>query len=180
MPCRDLLLSPDHALFVDGLLVHAGALVNGTSIVREANVPALFTYYHVEVDDHSLILAENTPAETFIDNADRASFNNWREFEELYPEGKTIVEMSYPRAKAQRQVPRLIRERLAGRGETLLPRSSRCRCIIGIFLICWCGGVFKRRRFLEKSHLPRMLTRGFFAKVHRAVFRARAPALLGG
>jgi hypothetical protein len=119
VPCRDLLLSPDHALLVDGVLAHAGALLNGTSIVRESNVPNLFTYYHVEVDDHSLILAENTPAETFIDNADRANFDNWREFEELYPEGKSIVEMPYPRAKAHRQVPRTIRETLAARGVAL-------------------------------------------------------------
>ena len=47
------------------------------------------------------------------------TFDNWREFEELYPEGKSIVEMPYPRAKAYRQVPRTIRERLAERGVAL-------------------------------------------------------------
>jgi hypothetical protein len=69
----------------------------------------------VELDDHSLILAENTPAEIFIDNVDRLAFDNWRKHEALYPEGKPIVEMTYPRAKAHRQVPRAIREQLAER-----------------------------------------------------------------
>ena len=119
VPCNDLLLSPDHALLVDGVLAQAGALVNGTSVVREVDVPDVLTYYHVEVDDHSLILAENAPAETFIDNVDRMSFDNWREFEELFPEGKAIVEMAYPRAKAYRQIPSAIRQRLADRGREL-------------------------------------------------------------
>jgi hypothetical protein len=61
-------------------------------------------YYHVELDDHSLILAENTPAETLIDNVDRMAFDNWAEYMALYPDGKPIVEMSYPRAKPSRQV----------------------------------------------------------------------------
>jgi hypothetical protein len=119
VPSRDLLISPDHAVLVDGVLVQAGALVNGESIVREANVPQVFTYYHVELADHSLILAENTPAETFIDNVDRLAFDNWVEHEALYPNGQTIVEMSYPRAKAYRQVPRAIRERLTRRAHAL-------------------------------------------------------------
>jgi Hint domain-containing protein len=119
VPSRDLRVSPDHALLVDDVLIHAGALVNGTSIVRERPGPVIFTYYHVEVDDHSLIMAENTPAETFVDNVDRANFDNWHEYQALYPEGKAVSEMPYPRAKALRQVPRAIRERLAERGITL-------------------------------------------------------------
>jgi hypothetical protein len=112
VPRRDLLLSPDHALRVDDVLIHAGALVNGTSIVRETRVPETFVYYHVELDDHSLILAENAPAETFVDNVDRMGFDNWAEHEALFPDGKPVDEMTYPRAKARRQVPPRIRAAL--------------------------------------------------------------------
>jgi Hint domain len=119
MPSRDLLLSPDHAILLHDVLIQAGALVNGGSIVRQVDVPEIFTYYHIELDEHSLILAENTPAETFIDNVDRVAFDNWDEHETLYPEGRIINEMPYPRAKAYRQVPRMVRERLAERGSGL-------------------------------------------------------------
>ncbi|MCB8881487.1 Hint domain-containing protein [Acidisoma cellulosilytica] len=115
LPARDLLISPDHALLVNGVLICAGALVNGSSIVREADVPPIFVYYHIELDDHSLILAENVPAETFVDNVDRRNFDNWAEFEALYPEGKNVQELLYPRANSHRQVPVSIRTALADR-----------------------------------------------------------------
>ena len=65
MPSRDLLVSPDHALLVDGLFVAAGHLVNGISVIRGEAVAEL-TYWHIELDYHDLLIAENTPAESFL------------------------------------------------------------------------------------------------------------------
>ncbi len=125
LPCRDLLLSPDHALLIGNVLIHAGALVNGGSIVRESQVPPIFSYFHVELADHALIVAEGVAAETFVDNADRLAFENWAEHAALYPAGKPIAEMPYPRAKAARQVPLPIRKALALRQQALVPEWAR-------------------------------------------------------
>jgi hypothetical protein len=112
LPRRDLRLSPDHALFIGGVLIHAGALVNGVSIIRDTSVPEQFTYYHVELASHELLLAEGVAVESFIDHVDRMHFHNWAEHETLADAGP-IAEMPYPRAKSARQLPPHIRRRIS-------------------------------------------------------------------
>jgi len=119
MPARDLLVSPDHAVLVGDILANANALVNGISVIRETDVPEILTYYHIEIAEHALILAEGLPAETFVDNISRQHFDNWAEYVALGIEAAGIPEMAYPRAKSVRQIPRHIQSRLAARAEAL-------------------------------------------------------------
>jgi Hint domain-containing protein len=75
MPHRDLVVSPDHAVFVDGKLICARQLVNGTTICQELDWTAV-DYYHVELDRHAILLAEGLPAESYIDTGNSGFFAN--------------------------------------------------------------------------------------------------------
>ena len=73
-PRRDLWLSPDHAVFVRDVLIPIKLLINGTSIEQ---VPMdEVTYYHVELPEHDILLAEGLTAESYLDVGDRSNFTN--------------------------------------------------------------------------------------------------------
>jgi hypothetical protein len=75
MPHRDLVVSPDHAIFVDGKLICARQLVNGTTIRQELDWTAV-DYYHVELDQHAIMVAEGLPAESYLDTGNSGFFAN--------------------------------------------------------------------------------------------------------
>ncbi len=85
LPERDLVLSPDHCLFLDGKLIPAKALINGMTIVQDRDVPAVH-YFHVEVDPHAVLLAEGLPVESYLDTGNRAYFQNCGAALVLHPE----------------------------------------------------------------------------------------------
>jgi predicted outer membrane repeat protein len=116
LPHADLTVTADHGMLVDGVICHAGALVNGTTITRVplAEMGETYTVYHIETEAHEIILANGAPAETFIDNVSRRVFDNYAEFEALYGNVAEMEELPYPRAMSVRQVPGRIRARLDG------------------------------------------------------------------
>lgn len=100
VPSSDLLLSPDHAIFADGVLIPVKYLLNGQSVEQVAVDHV--TYYHVELHRHDVLLAEGLPAETYLDTGDRGAFANGGVPVRLFPDfsTRTIAEIWESRACA--------------------------------------------------------------------------------
>jgi hypothetical protein len=84
VPLRTMKLSPSHAVLVDpDWIMNAGDLVNGTSI-RQVGVDHV-EYWHVELDEHAIIIADGLPAESFVDVGNRCEFDNGGPYVVLHP-----------------------------------------------------------------------------------------------
>jgi len=91
LPTRDLKVSPQHAMLIDGVMVPAAALVNGVSILRDETVTDV-TYFHIEMEGHEAIFAEGAASETFVDHNSRAIFDNADEYAMLFGNAATEVQ----------------------------------------------------------------------------------------
>lgn len=85
LPHRDLLVSPDHAIYVDGKLICARQLVNGTTI-RQEQGRASVDYFHVELDQHAILLSEGLTTESYLDTGNRDFFANAGTPQALHPD----------------------------------------------------------------------------------------------
>jgi autotransporter passenger strand-loop-strand repeat protein len=88
-PHRDLFLSPDHAVFVDRVLIPVRYLINNSSITQ-VKTPKV-TYHHVELAAHDVLIAEGLPAESYLDTGDRFNFDNGGGAVTLHPDFSSHV-----------------------------------------------------------------------------------------
>jgi Hint domain len=85
-PHCDLLVSQEHALSVDGVLIKAVDLVNGSSItLRSDGALSEIEYLHVKLARHDVIFAEGAPSETLLVHAGNVErFDNFVEYLRLF------------------------------------------------------------------------------------------------
>jgi hypothetical protein len=83
VPQRDLLLSPDHAIYIDDVLIPARDLINDVTIVQEAIDQPV--YWQVELNGHDVLFAEGLPCATSPDEHGRAPFQNGGKVTQLHP-----------------------------------------------------------------------------------------------
>ena len=75
VPHSTLYVTAAHALFIDGLLVPAGILINDTTIKRyEAREYPELEFFHIKLESHDVIYAEGAPVETLL-NIDECAVN---------------------------------------------------------------------------------------------------------
>jgi hypothetical protein len=85
IPSRRLVVSPDHALLIDDMLVQAKDITNRINI-RQNTAAAKICYYHIELATHDIILADGAPAESFLDTGHRGIFQGSGEPLILHPD----------------------------------------------------------------------------------------------
>jgi hypothetical protein len=72
-PFQDLYVSPNHSLLVNGKMVLARNLVNGTTIYQDTDCKEV-EYYHLECKEHYAIFANGVLAESYFDDNNRYVF----------------------------------------------------------------------------------------------------------
>ena len=125
VPKRDLWISPNHAMYLDGVLIEAKDLVNGVSIVRTEHADRV-EYFHIELDSHDVIIAEGAPSESFIDDDSRGMFHNACEYRELYANAAPAAARYCAPRLDQGYELEMIRQRLVRRAG-LPPSDERMR-----------------------------------------------------
>ena len=97
------------------MLCNAAALINGATITR-AEQAADFTYYHVELDSHDLLVSEGVPSESYLCTMDRNMFHNAGAYEEHFgADTMPSMPMPLPRATVRTQLPQSVKARLFAR-----------------------------------------------------------------
>jgi Hint domain len=88
VPHADLYLTGWHALLIDGILIPAGGLINGTTITLHEAREHELEFFHIKMETHDAIYAEGVAVETLFEVDESAP--NFAEYFRMYgvPETK--------------------------------------------------------------------------------------------
>ena len=78
VPSCDIFVSPNHGVLVNNKFVSAKTLINGTSIYQDMSVESV-EYYHLETEEHCVLMADGLMAESFLNSNTRVAKNSFVE-----------------------------------------------------------------------------------------------------
>jgi hypothetical protein len=82
VPHADLYVTAAHGILIDGVLVPAELLINGTTITRHEPKGDEMEFFHIKLESHDVVYAEGVPAETLLDVSE--SFANFADYHRRY------------------------------------------------------------------------------------------------
>jgi hypothetical protein len=102
-PQRDLYLSQEHSLLIDGFLIPVKHLINESSIAvdHEVKTSETIEYFSVELETHQVIFAEGTAAETFRYCGGQIAWDNLGDYQELYGREHKLMPAFAPHGRDQ-------------------------------------------------------------------------------
>jgi Hint domain len=119
-PSQDLYVSTGHSICVDlcgEVLIPASNLVNGATIAQ-IEVDEV-SYWHVELESHDILIANNLPAESYFDHGNRGFFDeSGATLEAFEGRAKTHADFCRP-VVLDGPVLAFVRERLMARAEAI-------------------------------------------------------------
>ncbi|MFT8950666.1 MAG: Hint domain-containing protein [Gluconobacter sp.] len=117
-PHTDLLLTPEHCLYLDGVFIPVRMLVNGGSIAYATDITS-YDYYHVETAHHDVIVANGLTTESYLDTGNRNSFAQPGSIAHFSTVTKSWVHDASAPLVTDRAVVEPVHARLAQRSEQL-------------------------------------------------------------
>ncbi len=75
VPYKDMFITPEHCLYIDGKFIPARMLVNNHSIYYDYS-KSKYTYYHLELEEHGVINADGALSESFLNTNNHQNFYN--------------------------------------------------------------------------------------------------------
>lgn len=83
VPFQDMSITSEHCLFFEGKFIPVRMLVNNKTIYYDKSVKD-YDYYHIETENHSVIIANGVLTESYLDTGNRLQFNQIHEDRLIY------------------------------------------------------------------------------------------------